>query len=122
MRNSYRFHLPPGHAIHLGQSAGELRVVEGQVWLTLHGEHADHFITPGGPLQLDAQHGAVLETGRREHAVVLWRPEVSWAARIAAGWLHLAAMLMLRVGRQLRRAARVRQGGWIGSNENPAGT
>lgn len=100
--------LLPGRTLRLGGGEGELRVLEGRVWLTLDGVDADHFIGPGVRLRLGAGNGAVVEpAGRHQHATVAWRPRAGWLARFGAQGLRAAAALSARAAKVFTGLARL---------------
>jgi hypothetical protein len=71
--------LAYGQPLHLGQRAGELTVIEGQVWLTCSNDLCDHFLNTGQRVQLAAGSRGVVETAvRSQDAKLHWRPR-SWS-------------------------------------------
>lgn len=95
------FRLQPGHALRLGRRGGELRAVDGRVWLTRRGDLQDHLLLPGDGESVAAADDAVVESWAHGEAVTLhWRPQRRQALRLdgtaaraaAAGLRGLAAL------------------------------
>lgn len=96
-------HLAPGHHLLLEpEPALRITCVSGELWLTRHGDTADHCLRPGDSLTLDghtvllsplrkATAGATLCLERRHAAAQptagFWRALSQWAARhLAPRW------------------------------------
>ena len=67
--------LGSGQAMRLDRLGGDLRVIEGRVWLTRDGELGDHFVEPGQKVRLAAGEDAVISPARTgETITVRWNP------------------------------------------------
>lgn len=70
-----RLDLVPGRPAHISARAGTLTVLDGRIWLTRHGESADHVIGRGAQVSIGWADQAVVESWERDRsAAVQWRP------------------------------------------------
>ena len=98
--------LEAGRPRLLGGGQGELSVLQGQVWLTRHGDPDDRVLGPGEHLTIRLADRAVLESWARDQsALVQWRPiERSVRGQWLAGGLRGLALLAGGVAFALARA------------------
>ena len=61
-------------AMSLPSAMGELRVLEGRVWLTRRGDAQDHWLEAGQSVRLHARDAAVIEPHGLNGATLQWRP------------------------------------------------
>lgn len=95
--NDGPFSLLGAQALSLPQRHGELRVLEGSVWLTRHGDGADHRLHAGQSLWLRADDLAVVQPWSDDERVRLtWRPQAA-APRYAAAGLAFALRGLARL-------------------------
>lgn len=67
--------LVPGQVLRLPRRGGELTVLHGRLWLTLHNDPGDHFIEAGQRVRLGANENAVVESaGTAQGASLHWEP------------------------------------------------
>lgn len=67
--------LVPGQALRLPRRGGELTVLHGRLWLTLHNDPGDHFIEAGQRVRLGTNKNAVVESAGTAQGVSLhWEP------------------------------------------------
>jgi Protein of unknown function (DUF2917) len=100
-------HLAPGQPAFVGRGAGELTVLAGRVWLTRHGDLADHVLARGARVSIDWAERAVVESWERDQAATLqWQPVVRHAPTQAfwVGGLRGLAFLAGGVAFGLARA------------------
>ena len=111
--------LTYGQPLHLGRRAGELTVLQGQVWLTCSQDLCDHFLESGQRVWLAAGVDAVVEPAvRNEGASFEWKPKGrSWAAILLAPPLRatacaagVAALVLTALARNASMGARRMQG------------
>jgi len=101
--------LQGGRAQRVGQGAGELRVVEGRVWVTGQGDGEDHVLSPGECLSLPDAGAVVVEAwDRGQGAVVRWQPRHSWLQ--AFGLRGLVATAFAALARKAASSASRAQG------------
>jgi len=100
--------LASGEALSLGQTAGELTVVDGRVWLTRDGDLGDHFVEPGQRLRLASNENAVIEPAYSgETITVRWTPRrQSFAGALLGAPLRALAFVATRGANALGAIAR----------------
>ncbi len=98
--------VAPGQLLHLA-SGGELKVIEGRVWLTRRGDLNDHLIEPGQRIRIRGSEAAIIETWRpTDTARVQWSPRPQNVLSLAvAEVLRGLAYLAGGAERGLRTAA-----------------
>lgn len=106
-QSAQRLTVAPGELVHL-LSAGELRVMEGRVWLTRAGDLDDHLLEAGQRIRLSAAQNAIIESWRpSDRAAVQWQPRPqALSALVLAEGLRGLATLAEGAERVLRAGAR----------------
>lgn len=75
-RAGHRQHLEGGEMLHIARQPGELRVVDGWVWLTRPDDLDDHVLRAGESMHLERGRGVLVESWNpAEGATVQWVPE-----------------------------------------------
>jgi hypothetical protein len=90
--------LGPREALKLHRAEGELRVLEGSVWLTRSSDPADYLLERGESFRVAAGDIVVIEVARTgEPTLVRWVPQRTavgrWAAAVARALQAAAAAL-----------------------------
>ena len=100
-----------GEAKRLASVRGELRVLEGHVWLTRSDQPGDHFLSAGEHLVIPASANAVIEpTWAGERTAVSWRPRTRstlarWAVPVLSGLARGSARLAEIAARAAQRVS-----------------
>lgn len=87
--------LAAGQALHFGRRGGELRVMQGCVWLTRANDSRDYFVEAGESIQFAAGESAVIEPAHQHQDVSLrWTPRRNGlVSTLLGGYLRGAALL-----------------------------
>lgn len=87
--------LAAGQVLHFGQRGGELRVMQGCIWLTRANDSRDYFVESGQSIRFAAGESAVIEPAHKhQDASLRWTPhQHGLAITLLSGYLRGTALL-----------------------------